>query len=150
MTDKSDDLRTRIAAVAEAHEPCGLSGGIDCNCGQGFRPDSGSWVERAVGASQLWSQHVADAVIRELGMRREWLVFNANGGGRICDSERLARVLLNQPVRPPGVEDPGRMPYVAVEVRYVTEWTTTDTSTPPYCIRCGRPHHGQCLREENR
>lgn len=60
------DLRTRIAAIIETHDPCGLPGGIDCSCGQGFRPDSGSWVERGVEANRLWSEHLADAVIREL------------------------------------------------------------------------------------
>ena len=34
------------------------------------------------------------------------------------------------------------------QYRYVTGWTTDEP--PPYCNRCGRPHHGQCLREENR
>lgn len=80
-TNRADDsLRTRIAAVAEAHEPCGLPGGIDCNCGQGFRPDSGSWVERAVEARQLWSQHLADAVIRELEPE-----LNRHNTGCVCD-----------------------------------------------------------------
>ena len=64
-----DDLRTRIAAIVSAHTPGHLPDeGIDCNCGEGFRPESRGWVERAVEVERLWSQHVADALIRELNL----------------------------------------------------------------------------------
>lgn len=99
----TDDLRARIAAVIEAHDPCGLPGGIDCSCGQGFRPDSGSWVERGVEANRLWSEHLADAVIRELGMRRD---------------ERDGRIVYNGFGQPINVIEPRR--------RYVTDWESAE------------------------
>lgn len=49
-----DDLRTRIAAVVAAHrDQCG-----DCSCGWE------SWEES-------WDMHLADVLIRELGLRRD-------------------------------------------------------------------------------
>lgn len=61
------DLRTRIANIVVDHQ---LQYG-DCYCGERFQ------------AAQPWGLHVADAVIRELGLRREFhesrIVTNEHG-----------------------------------------------------------------------
>lgn len=58
-----DDLRTRIAAVLLAHSE-ESDDGPDCTCGwewQGY----GLWKDG-------YADHLADALIAELGLRAEW------------------------------------------------------------------------------
>lgn len=80
----TDDLRTRIAAVLAQHE-C-FKG--YCTCGNSYGGDTFSGMDEEL--------HRADAVIRELGLKREEL-----GGLRI-----------------PGYGHRGH--------RYVTEWTADE------------------------
>lgn len=62
------DLRTRIAALIDTHDPCGIPGGIDCSCGEKFKPADGTLRDRCSEAALLWSAHLADAVIRDLSL----------------------------------------------------------------------------------
>lgn len=59
----SDDLRTRIWRLLEAHGTGWINNGTDlCRCYCGYR---------AQRLGESWHYHTADAVIRELGMREE-------------------------------------------------------------------------------
>ena len=61
----ADDLRTRIAAIQQSHVFCIT----ECSCGHRFSWEkSTEWRERA---QWEWARHVADAVIRELGLEPE-------------------------------------------------------------------------------
>jgi len=57
-----DDLRTRISDVQLTHIPVDYAGYIDCSCGVECKPEHGGIDV----AEQMWGEHVADAVIREL------------------------------------------------------------------------------------
>lgn len=95
MTEPSDDLRTRIAAV----------------------------LKLKYLANEDLHNHAADAVIRELGLRQEWLVAHESGGGSLCASREKAQREFDAFVeRPPGVDDPGSGKLTGIESRYVTEW----------------------------
>jgi hypothetical protein len=59
----SDDLRARIAAVQLHHYPVECAGYVRCGCGANFVPWSG--------AKAAWGNHLADAVIAELGLQQE-------------------------------------------------------------------------------
>jgi len=63
-----EDLRTRIAAVVYAHDCWDYSGGLECRCGSQFGFDDDDPQGDAI---TPWSEHVADAVIRELGLREQ-------------------------------------------------------------------------------
>ena len=64
-TSDPDNLRDRISVTQQAHIFCIT----ECSCGHRFPWEkSTEWRERAEWA---WARHVADAVIRELGLRRE-------------------------------------------------------------------------------
>ena len=58
---ESDNLRTRIAAVQLDHYPTECAGYLRCGCGANFVPWSG--------AKAAWGNHLADAVIAELGLK---------------------------------------------------------------------------------
>ena len=64
----SDSLRDRIAAVQSKHHHWDFAGALTCACGEDFGLDGDAGWESAV---QEWAKHVADAVIAELGLRRE-------------------------------------------------------------------------------
>lgn len=98
----SDDLRTRIAAVQASHHHWDYAGALTCACGEDFGVDDAGW-EAAV---TDWAQHVADAVIRELGLRQEWGALDETDSGCIYDSADEVRTL----------------PRETVKSRYVTEW----------------------------
>lgn len=67
----SDDLRTRISAIMEAHDV-----NSDCGCPVPITN---------------WFDHMADAVIRGLGLRQEWLTEQ---------SSRLGIAALTKPQHP--------------------------------------------------
>lgn len=88
-----DNLRTRIAAVQAQHHHWDYAGALKCACGETFGLGVEAGWEAAVAG---WAAHLADAVIRELGLKREEL-----GGFRV-----------------PGYGHRGH--------RYVTEWTADE------------------------
>ena len=65
-----EDLRTRIAAVVYAHDCWDYAGGLECRCGSQFSFDEDDPQGDAI---TPWSEHVAEALVRELGLRREGL-----------------------------------------------------------------------------
>lgn len=82
MTDKpSDDLRPRIAAIQAQHHHWDYAGALTCACGEDFGLSDAGW-EAAV---LEWAQHVADAVIRELGNLR----VQPHGCGGDCERYRI-------------------------------------------------------------
>ena len=81
MSDGNQDLRTRIAAaIAQADGDIG--------------PDS-------------WDYKLADAVIRELGLRIEYGALDANNCGRSSDYDELTA-----------------LPGETIKTRFITDWTT--------------------------
>lgn len=97
-----DDLRDRIAAVQSQHHHWDYAGGLTCACGQDFDLTVG-W-EKAVAE---WAVHVADAVIRELGLRIEYGALDANNCGRSSDYDELTA-----------------LPGETIKTRFITDWTT--------------------------
>jgi hypothetical protein len=67
----SDSLRDRIAAVVYAHDCWDYAGGLECRCDSQFTFDDSDVNGDAI---KPWADHVADAVIAELGLRQEWSV----------------------------------------------------------------------------
>ena len=61
------DLRDRIAGLQRFHIPVDYAGYIECSCGTECKPDHGGIDV----AEQMWGEHVADAVIAELGLRMQ-------------------------------------------------------------------------------
>ena len=57
-----DDLRARIAAIQVGHYPWLYDRTLACTCGE-YRSEPDLFRQ--------WGDHLADAVIRELGLRRE-------------------------------------------------------------------------------
>lgn len=83
-----DNLRDRIAAVIYAHDCWDYAGGLECRCGSQFSFDENDPNGDAIAP---WSEHVTDAVIRELSLRQEWLTE---------ESSRLGIVALTEPEHP--------------------------------------------------
>lgn len=99
----TDSLRTRIAAVQASHHHWDYAGALTCACGEDFGVDNAGW-EAAV---TDWAQHVADAVIRELGLRIEYGALDANNCGRSSDYDELTA-----------------LPGETIKTRFITDWTT--------------------------
>jgi hypothetical protein len=66
----SDSLRDRIATVIYAHDCWDYAGGLECRCGSQFTFDDSDVNGDAI---KPWADHVADAVIAELGLEEESL-----------------------------------------------------------------------------
>jgi hypothetical protein len=99
----SDSLRDRIAAVQAQHHHWDYAGDLTCACGESFGKETGWEV-----AVQEWAEHVADAVIAELGLREEREDVASFQPGEIDDS-----------MMPPRLK--GRLVWTPSH-RYITEW----------------------------
>ena len=100
--------RDRIAAIISTHDCFDYGGRVECRCGD--KHEELPLFESV----QAWGRHVADAVIRELGLREETM--------REVTYHPQARVLMDNGYM---VTDP-RTGEPITQTRYVTEWTTDE------------------------
>lgn len=85
------ELRDRIAAVARNHQ---LMTDCRCRCGH----TTGRWW--------AWTEHLADAVIRELKLREEWGALDEQDGGFLADTREELTVGRGE----------------TLKHRYITDW----------------------------
>lgn len=88
----SDNLRDRIAAVLNRHKTADVyDEWADCQCGH---------------VGTRWDDHVADAVIEALGLRREWGALDDNDEGALAEDR----------------DDLRPWPSETIKCRWITDW----------------------------